>query len=247
MSSESSTPADSASHPRARRFHLAVDDGGEFLVAAGERITLGHVRAEFADLPFLADVEREHAHFALHASFHGGDRWRIRAAHERAQLVVRGVRAGAESIELSDGDRVELARNLACIFRAPDPASSSALLELERGAECLGAARVLLLAAGRAGRVRIGSRRARLVPVAGLEHDVAFELAGADVMFACAGGLACGAVHVAAAPGATLTVALPERAPVFVTAGARAGAGPPFTLVLGPADDNPRAARGGPA
>lgn len=240
MASESPTPAGAA--PHARCFHLAVDDGGEFLVAAGERVTLGHVRSERADLPFLADVEREHAQLALHASFHGGDRWSIQAVHERAEIAVRGVRAGAVPVELADGDRVEIARNLACIFRAPDPASSSALLELEHGAECLGAARVLLLATGRAGRVRIGARRARLVPVAGLEHDVTIELAGSEILLTCAGGLACGAVHVAPAPGAALTVALPERAPVFVTAGARAGAGPPFTLVLRPVDG---AARGG--
>jgi hypothetical protein len=52
-------------------------------------------------------------------------------------------------------------------------------------------------------------------------------------------------VHVAAAPDAALTVALPERAPVIVTAGARTGSGPPFTLVLRPLDDVARAPRGG--
>lgn len=239
MSIENSIP------PRARCFHLAVDDGGEYLVAAGEHIVAGHVRSAAADLPFLADVEGEHARLELRASFHGGHAWRISAASERAGLLVRGQRVTQAPLELADGDRVELARNLSWIFRTPDAASSSALLELERGGECLGAARVLLLAAGRAGRVRIGSRRARLVLVPGLDHDVALELSGAELTLACAGGLACGAVHVAAAPDAALQVAFPDRAPVIVTAGARTGAGPPFALVLRPLDDSTRAPRGG--
>ncbi|MBI5363038.1 MAG: hypothetical protein HZA53_07645 [Planctomycetes bacterium] len=222
----------SAGPARARLFHLAVDDGGEFLVAAGTRCVLGHLRSPRADLPFLADVEGEHAELRLEASFHGGERWRIVPLVPARPIRARDLGVPAEGHELAHGDRVELARNLAFRFVASEPSSSSAILELEHGAECQGAVRILLLAGGASGRVRIGRKRRRLIPVADLAEDVVLELKGDELVVACAGGVRSGAVVVAPGPEARLALPCPPPARVDCLLGARAR--PPFMLLLRP-------------
>src|SRR5262245_38086218 len=53
------TPAAAGAAPG--RALLSVDGGGQYLLCAGERLTLGHRRAARADLGFLADVGALHA------------------------------------------------------------------------------------------------------------------------------------------------------------------------------------------
>ncbi|MBK7643754.1 MAG: FHA domain-containing protein [Planctomycetes bacterium] len=220
--------------PLSALFHLAVDDGGEFLVFAGESLVLGHLRSNGADLRFLADVESEHARLERHESFHGGVEWRVEPLGS-ASVRVNGVAlSGARA--LVHGDRLQLGRNLGLAFRALDSASSSAFLELEGQAECEGARHVLLFSQGPSGRVRIGSKRHRPIPVPELEREVVLELAQAQLLLRCSGGLACGALRVSAGPQASLALELPIRSSLFVETGARAVGRAPFTLALRPSE-----------
>lgn len=219
-------------------FHLAVDDGGEFLVFAGEELVLGHLRSARAELRFLADVESEHARLVRHESFHGGVEWRLEALGGASVLV--GGRPLEGSRALAHGDRVQLGGNLGFSFRALDAATSSAMLELEGQAECEGARRVLLLSPGAAGRVRIGSRRNRPIPVPELLREVSFELDAGALLVRCEGGLRCGPTSVPPGPGAALSLALPIRGSLFVEAGARAPGRAPFTLALRPSEHSGR-------
>ncbi|MBK7877844.1 MAG: FHA domain-containing protein [Planctomycetes bacterium] len=223
-------------------FHLAVDDGGEFLVASGARLVLGHLRSRVPDLPFLADVDGEHAELVLAESFHGGLRWRLVPKSPSATAKVNGLAIGSAGAVLADGDRVELARNLAFRFVASETASSSALLELEHGVECRGALRVLLVCPGAAGRVRIGPKRRRLISVPDLQCEVALELREERVRILCDGGMRHGSVTIPAAPGAELSIACPPTGPVDVHVCARPPARPPFLLLFRPL----AASRGGP-
>ncbi len=221
-------------------FHLAVDDGGEFLVAAGDELVLGHLRSLRAELRFLADLESEHARLSRRESFHGGVEWRIEplgAAHVRV-----GGREIASAEVLHHGDRLLFGRNLSLSFRQLDAASSSALLELEGQAECEGARRILLLSPGVSGRVRIGSRRGRPIPVPDLEREVGLELDGDQLLIRCEGGLRCGPTSVPAGPACALALPLPPASSLYVEAGARARGGAPFTLALRPSEYHGRGA-----
>jgi len=215
-------------------FHLAVDDGGEFLVFAGDELLLGHLRSARADLRFLADVESEHARLARVESFHGGVQWRLEALGGAPVRVAGQVIAGPRV--LAHGERVQLGGNLSFSFRALDAALSSAMLELEGQAECEGARHILLLSSGAAGAVRIGSKRSRPIPVPELEREVALELEGDSLRVRCEGGLRCGATRVPPGPGATLALELPLTGALFVETGARAAGRAPFTLALRPSE-----------
>ena len=219
-------------------FHLAVDDGGEQLVFAGEELVIGHLRSARAELRFLADVEAEHLRIARQESFHEGVRWMAQA------LGVAPVQLGGKPLEgtraLAHGDRLQLGRNLFLDFRALESACSSAVLEFEGGAECEGARRLLLLSPGPAGRVRIGSKRSRPIAVPELEREVSFELEGTSLLVRCTGGLRCGPTSVPAGPAAALALALPIQSSLFVETGARASGRAPFTLALRPSEHSRR-------
>jgi len=227
------------------RFHLAVDDGGEFLVVAGERVSFGHARARRADVPLLADLESIHAFLAWEESFHAGTSWSLEPSpllehvspFARIEVDGRELR-GRRS--LSDRDLVQLSQNLGLRFRLPEAASRSALLELLHGAEAEGAQRVIVLTPGTAGRVRIGPRANRHVPVAGLEHEVVLTLEASALRVACEGG-----VRLHGADGSPLDAArevcipLPLERRVDVTANARPSQTPPFGLALAPLPTHP--------
>jgi len=215
-------------------FHLAVDDGGEFLVCAGDELVLGHLRSARAALRFLADVESEHARLVRRESFHGGVEWRLEALGSAPVRVNGKPLEGARA--LLHADRVQLGGNLSFSFRALDAATSSAMLELEGQAECEGVRHVLLFSPGPAGRVRIGSKRNRPIPVPELLREVVLELERDALLVRCDGGLRCGPTSVPAGPGATLALALPVVGSVFVEAGARAAGRAPFTLALRPSE-----------
>jgi hypothetical protein len=219
-------------------FHLAVDDGGEHLVFAGEELVIGHLRSAHAELRFLADVESEHVRLARRESFHAGVQWFVEP------VGAASVQLGGRPLEgpraLAHGDRLQLGRNLFLDFRALESACSSAVLEFEGGAECEGARRVLLLSPGAAGRVRIGSKRSRPIAVPELEREVSFELDADALLVRCSGGLRCGPSSVPAGPAAALALALPIRSSLFVETGARAPGRAPFTLALRPSEHSRR-------
>jgi hypothetical protein len=155
----------------AQAFLLSVDDAGAFLVALGDELVLGHARGD-ADLPFLADVAARHARLVRTTTFAAGPRWTVEPFPGEVLRV--GGRPAAGRVELSAGEEVELAHNLAFRFTLPDPASATARIELLCGAECLGATQVLLLAEGAGGRLGIGAGAQRhvRVPQPGVELEL---------------------------------------------------------------------------
>jgi len=233
--------------PVPQRFLLAVDDGGEFFAAAGPRLTIGHLRSPEADLPFLADVEAEHARLELVDSFHAGPRWRL-AGLSRAQILVGGhFLAGAPRL-LAHQDQVQLAPNLSFRFRAPDPASASAVLDLLSGADCQGARHVLLFAPGPAGRVRIASRMDRHVPVPELAQEISLELCPDALLVRCSGGVRRLANGSPANRDPVLSLPCPVAQNVSLTLGARPADRPPFGITISPVRmDSPGSARPRPA
>lgn len=219
------------------RFHFEVDDGGEFLAVSSDRIVLGHLRSA-ADLRFLADVEAEHVRLVRCESFHAGPSWQVERALAR-DVRINGRALEGASIGLFDGDEVHLARNLSFRFRQPEASSHSAVLELLGGAECEGALKVLLLAPGEAGVVRIGSKRNRHIPVADLEHEVSLKLSGNELWVHCAGGVRRTDNARASADEAgssdTLIVACPPDAPQHLSLRARVRGRAPLGISLRPA------------
>jgi hypothetical protein len=157
---------------------------------------------------------------------------------------VEGTAVTSSGRDLAEGDRVELGTNLHFVFRAPVPASSSAVLDLDHGLECLGSPRVLLFAPLADGAVQIGAKRVRHVRVAGLEHDVALEIdpvrdGSATLTVTCGGGVEPGTRPTDASP-RTFMVALPPISSRRVTLGARARDKAPFEIVVAPVDELPR-------
>jgi len=224
--------------PDSLRFRLAVDDGGDLLAVAGPSLVLGHARAGSADIPLLADLESRHARLTYAESFHAGPVWRLEALASAPVRVEGREVLGARS--LNDGDLVRLAPNLEFRFSRPDPASATAVLELLHGAEAEGAQRVLLFVPGPTGRVRVGARTNRHVPVSGIEHEIELELerepGGAQLVVRCAGGVrSAGGPGLAPASGEE-RVALPPRARVDLVLGARPSQRAPYGLSLLPLD-----------
>ena len=218
------------------RFHLIVDDGGEFLAVMGTSIVLGHARAGRADIPLLADLESRHARILWAESFHSGPSWKIEPL-ERGTVSISGREIAGAPVVLQHGDEVRLSPNLAFRFLLPEAASSSALLELTGGAESEGAARILLFSPGPAGRVRIGPNRRRHVPVAGLEHEVELSIARGYVKITCEGGVrvpCLGDDGVRAE--IEKEVPCPPSRRVDVTVNARPSQRPPFGLTIAPLD-----------
>jgi hypothetical protein len=216
-----------------KRFLLSVDDGGEFFTASGESLVIGHLRSPSADLPFLADVDAEHARLALLDSFHAGPRWTI-SALTRSRLLVGGRLVEQSPVVLSDGDSVQLAPNLAFRFRSPDPASSSAVLDLMSGADCQGARHVLLFAPGPGGRVRIAARVDRHVPVPDLLQEISLEIDGPSLVVRCPGGVRVQGGVAAVGEGPALSLPCPPTQAISLNLGARPANRPPFGLTFSP-------------
>ncbi|HEV8114230.1 MAG TPA: hypothetical protein VGR31_15775 [Planctomycetota bacterium] len=217
-----------------QRFLLAVDDGGEYFAVSGPRVTIGHLRSPGADLPFLADVEAEHARLELVESFHSGPRWSL-AARSGEKILVSGRFVSDVPSLLAHDDLVQLAPNLTFRFRSPDPASSSAVLDLLSGSDCQGARHVLLFAPGAGGRVRIAARVDRHVPVPELTQEVSLELEPGALVVRCAGGVRVqgGVTSTGADP--ALSLPCPPAQSVSLTLGARPANRAPFGITISPA------------
>jgi hypothetical protein len=211
------------------RFLLSVDDAGEFLVVASARATIGHLSAGRADLGFLADVGALHAELERTLSLREGPRWRI-APVGGERVRIGGVELGPEGAQLAEGERVELGPNLAFRFRLPDPASHTATLDLERGAECGGARSILLLGEGEGGRLRIGAGVERHVRVPTLAHEITIVREGEDLFVRCAAGVrAARSEHEGRF---RLPCPPPQRVDLWI--GRSEGGRPPFGLAIAP-------------
>jgi hypothetical protein len=218
--------------PEPQRLHpaaalLSVDGGGQFLLCAAERLTLGHLRAGRADLGFLADVGPEHAALVRADTLADGPGWRIEPCGAE-RVAVEGAPVGPAGRRLAAGELVRLGENLEFRLRFPDPASASAVLELLHGAECAGARHIVLFARGLGGRVRIGASRARHVPVPGLAFELELRWEGHELELASEEPLA-GALE-----GERGRLPFPPPARLALTVGAPRGAHPPFGLSLEP-------------
>lgn len=245
-SSSNTTPEDrSATDPTATPpvlFELTVDDAGQFLVACGSKFTLGHIHGNQADLPFLADVGPQHARLEHFQSLRSGPGWRI--VPLAGETVTReGDSVPPEGVTLRDGDRLALGRNLGFRFRAPDPASATVVLELVRGAECLGSSRVVLFAEGPGGRLRVGAGGQRHVRVPRLETELTLTRTQDHLAVASRAGLGRGlAAHED--EGHEDELSLPPTERRDWTVGKPTASGPPVGLSVAPApglDDLPPA------
>lgn len=215
---------------RPTRFHLAVDDAGDFLAVGGDEVVIGHRSSAQADLPILGDLDSVHARILRSESFHGGAAWMIQPAQlRRVRVAGRDVPEGGTA--LFDGARVELSPQVAFDFHLPDPGSCSALIEWRRGIECEGAQRVLLFAQGPAGRVRAGFARDRHVVLRGTHRSFELELVGGRLRVASPDP-----VRVAGANGdgdaREVTLDLPPSAPTHLSFGRREAGRPPFGISL---------------
>jgi len=226
----------------AHRCLLAVDDAGDFLVAVGDTLRLGHVRAADVELPFLADLPSHAAVLRLVEDFHAGARWCI-APLDGVRLAVNGREIGSAGSALADGDEIRLTQNFAFRFVAKERGTSAARLELAGGIECCGAPRVLLLPVGDGGRARIGNNAARTIPVGDVEHEI--ELAaehsdrGTSVSVRCAVGVSTPGSGPGSGPAHGSTelearLALPLRLQATLVARARAAGKAPFALIFRP-------------
>ena len=227
------------SPPDREPFVLAVDELGSFLVSRRAELVLGHLRGGQADLPFLADVGARHARFRREESFREGQVWRV-VPEPGENVAVGRELVPADGRVLTDGDRVAFGVNLELRFRRPDPGSTTAVLELKSGVECLGCDGVLLFAEGPAGRVRVGSGAHSHLRVAALAEDLWLELAGDSIEVASERGVA--------RPGESQTERLgvpvppPTRADLFVGTGADGK--PPFAIAFLPIEGPGPASRG---
>lgn len=202
----------------------SVDDAGDILIVSGSSLTLGHRATGDPDVGFLGDVDPIHGRIALQQSFHGGQSWVLDLPDSAPKA-------------LHDGDQVSLGASAEFRFEQRDVASASASLALLRGTDAHGARRVILLAPGASGTVRIGPRLRTHVPVAGLtsEIEITRGVDAADapaLVFACEAG-----ARLAGAPASdatSVTVPLPVESRTDLAFGAAPDRRPPFGIVLRP-------------
>lgn len=214
------------------RLHLAVDDGGELFCVCGDSVTLGHARLGEADVPLFADLAGLHARLERRTSFHGGSSWRLIPIGD-VELGVSGRKVGPTGEPLVDGDEILLAPKVSFRFVAPELSTSSVRLDLLHGLEAEGAQRVLIWVSGPEGRIRIGPKEERTVPVAGLEHDVDLSWDAQAFKVSCSGGVRLSS-GLSFEPELELPWPLASRCQLL--AGARPSTPVPFGLALEPVD-----------
>lgn len=152
-----------------RLFVLRVDEGGEFLVARQDSITIGNVRDGRADLPILASLAGVHARIRRSMSFHGGMEDRI-LAHDGTMFV--GGR-DVDSHVLRDGDEVQLGKVVSLRYTLASSRSLTATLRLGSPFQIAGTDTILLLKdRGRDGRILIGNRPDSHVRVPKVEDEL---------------------------------------------------------------------------
>jgi len=212
---------------------LGIDEAGQHLLACGNELVLGHARGRGIDLPFLANLPPRHACFQLRQSFSGGAGWHLVPLSQ--ELVRRNGRPlGPAGALLCDQDQLEFASNLELSFHLPDPSTSSALLVVRRGPECAGADRVLLVAPGLGGRVRLGATAQRHVRVPNLDGECELSWNGAELELHSALGVAVRAAQAFGESSARCVLPFPPRARTDLALGATRGPRPALWLTLEP-------------
>jgi hypothetical protein len=218
----------------AQRFHLAIDEAGEFLVASAARLQFGHRTAAGVDLGFLAALRARHGCLERRVSLRDGVQyWLI--PDEGAPLECAGSGACTQPRRLRHGDAVALAGRIWLRFRQLSVDCASAKLSVETSEDCEGAREILLMAPGPEGALRIGARNKHHLRVPELEHEVRLELARHQLEIHCSGGFARSALPLGAT---TLCVALPLEGRVWIEPRARPTGKPPFALTLMPLDSS---------
>jgi hypothetical protein len=223
-------PEPPADAERPRRFVLSVDDVGQYLVVTGARVTIGHLEAARADLPFLADVGDLHAELIRSDSLREGPGWWIGGiGSERVRAAGRVL--GADGWRLADGDLVRLGENLGFRLIVPDPASHTVLLDLV-GVDCAGAVRVVLFGDGEGGRLRIGSQGQRHIRVPNLEHEISLVRREDRLLVCCEGPIRGGGESA----DGIYQLPLPPERRIDLQLGHSQGGRPPFGLGIAPAE-----------
>jgi len=213
--------------PLAAAALLSVDGAGQFLLCGADSLSLGHLRSGRADLGFLADVSAVHAHLVRRDSLRDGPGWGlVREGAERVE--VQGREVPPEGAALPGGARARLGANLEFRLDYPDPASASAVVELLHGVECRGARRVILLARGAGGRVRIGGSLAHHVRVPGLQFELVLEWDGEVLV------TRSDLPPEEFPPALAQPIPLPPRGRQSFSLGPPLGSRPPFSLSLEP-------------
>lgn len=212
-----------------QRFHLAVDDGGEFLVASGDLLQLGHRTAAGVDLGFLAPLRARHGRIERRVTLRDGVQyWLLPDAGAALELAGRAL---DQPRRLRHGDAVVLGARVVLRFRLLGLDCASARLSVESSEDCEGAREILLMACGPEGALRIGSRNKHHLAVPELEHEVRLELQPAELRVHCSGGFARSAASLGST---TLDVPLPPSTRTWIEPRARASGKPPFALTLMP-------------
>jgi hypothetical protein len=143
-----------------RGCRLEVEEAGEFLLFTEDRLRIGNASgSSLPQIPVLARIRAQHATLSRSVSFHGGVKHELEsAAAARSTVNGRELREeNGHTTELQSGDEILLGDVLPITFRRPNPRSSSTVLRLGRGFECLGVSRILWLKqGGRDGRILIG-------------------------------------------------------------------------------------------
>ncbi|MFT4538459.1 MAG: hypothetical protein ACI841_001605 [Planctomycetota bacterium] len=224
----------------ATSFHLAIDDGGEYLVVSSTDVALGHARGGLAEIGLQADLRPLHAWLRWRTSFHEGPCWGIEpgdAEEGVAPVLVEG-RPIDGLTDLIHGEVVQLSARVSFRFLLPEHASSTAQLQFLHGVETRGTSKVLLFVPGPQGRIRVGARKRRHVPIAGLEHEVSLELSVDGLNVACEGGVREESPLARNLEQASTnkTVPCPPHSRIDLRVNARPSQRPPFGLSLSPLD-----------
>lgn len=150
-------------------FLLRVDEGGEFVVARGDSLTIGNLRDGSSDLPILANLAGCHARIDRRMSFHGGMQDTIRA--EKGEIFVDG--RGVTEVRLVSGTRVRLGASVEFEYTVPSTRSLTSQIVLRGGFQVSGTEKILLMKdRGRDGRILIGAAKDAHVAVRGAESEV---------------------------------------------------------------------------
>lgn len=191
---------------------------------------------------FLGDIDALHGVLELRDSFHGGAEWGLTVVPGAADVQVDGkpLCASDGARALHDGDRVRFGEAAEFTCRRSDPSSATMILELEGRSTVEGARRVVLLAPGVAGRMRLGPRVRRHVVVLGIATDIALVArlepdSESTLSVSCAAGVRVGSGE----PGEDVIMGLPLGSRVDLALGAAPNRLPPFGLALRPRAQRP--------
>lgn len=219
---DATNPPTRGANAGAARCLAAIDDAGDYLIVAGSEFSLGHGGKGEPDIGFLGDLDPIHARIRLVESFHGGFKWVLQVGDEAPR-------------KLHHEDRIRLGASAEFRFDQRNPASASAVLELGRNTDAVGARRVMLLAPGPSGIVSIGARLSSHIPVAGLKSNILISYQGVaqpTLTFACDGGVRLQSDLADGAVGAE--VALPLKGRTNLSFGAAPDRLPPYSISLRP-------------